>query len=195
MQQLRLACHLWRLPDTVVLMDEQARFEAIYRAYGGAVRRYVRRRWDARSTDDVVADVFLVAWRRLGEVPDDPLPWLLGVARWVLANRRRGAAREGALFTRLRSQPPPGPSCAEGDEPDGREPVRQALAALSERDREVLLLVAWEGLTPARAARVLGIGTNTCAARLYRARRRFRRALDAASSHADREFEPSEVLR
>ncbi len=176
-------------------MDDQARFEAMYRAHAGAVKRYVRRRWDPQSTDDVVADVFLVAWRRLGEVPDDPLPWLLGVARWVLANRRRGAAREGALLTRLRSQPALGASGAEGEPRDDRARVRHALAALSERDREVLLLVAWEGLTPARAARVLGIGTNTFSVRLYRARRRFRRVLNAASGDADREFRPSEVLR
>ena len=56
------------------VMDAQARFEALYREHGGAVRRYVRRRSEAQSADDVVADVFVVAWRRLGDIPDDPLP-------------------------------------------------------------------------------------------------------------------------
>jgi RNA polymerase sigma-70 factor (ECF subfamily) len=176
-------------------MDDQAQFDAMYREYGGAVRRYVRRRWDAQSTDDVVADVFVVAWRRLPEVPDDPLPWLLGVARRVLANRRRGADRERALRERMRSQWLPAPSAAEGDEATGRRAVWEAVGALSERDREVLLLVAWEGLAPARAARVLGISANTFAVRLYRAKRRFRRALAAASVQSDQQTRSAEVVR
>jgi RNA polymerase sigma-70 factor, ECF subfamily len=176
-------------------MDDQARFDAMYRAHGGAVRRYVRRRWDAQSADDVVADVFVVAWRRLGEVPEDPLPWLLGVARRVLANRRRGMGRERALLARIRFEPSAGPPPMAGDAPEGGAAVWQALSALSEPDREVLLLVAWEGLAPARAARVLGIGPNTFAARLYRARRRFRRALNAASGSAEHAPRTSEVMR
>jgi RNA polymerase sigma-70 factor, ECF subfamily len=190
-----LACHLWRLPDTYVLMDDQARFDAMYREHGGAVRRYVRRRWDAQSSDDVVADVFVVAWRRLTEVPDDPLPWLLGVARRVLANRRRGADRERALRERMSSHWLPAPSPGEDDQPMDRGAVWEALGALSERDREVLLLVAWEGLAPARAARVLGIGANTFAVRLHRARRRFRRALVAASVRAEQPPRSAEVMR
>ncbi len=162
-------------------MDDQARFDVMYREHGGAVRRYVRRRSDAQGADDVVADVFVVAWRRLDEVPDDPLPWLLGVARRVLANRRRGTAREHALLTRMRSERPAEPLLGAREPSDAGGAVWQALTALGEHDREVLLLVAWEGLSPARAARVLGIGANTFAVRMYRARRRFRRALAAAS--------------
>ena len=116
-------------------MEAQARFEALYREHGGAVRRYVRRRAEAQSADDVVADVFVVAWRRLSDIPDDPLPWLLGVARRVLE------------------------------------------------------------LTPARGARVLGVSANTCAVRLYRARRRFARALAAQSDHHDHRAQTLEVLR
>jgi RNA polymerase sigma-70 factor, ECF subfamily len=174
-------------------MDDQARFDALYREQGGAVRRYVRRRWDAQSTDDVVADVFVVAWRRLSEVPADPLPWLLGVARRVMANRRRGTARDRALLARIRSQRLPAPASTVEATSEGRGAVGEALAALSERDREVLLLVAWEGLAPARAARVLGIGANTFSVRLYRARRRFERAL--ASTHAEHRPTESEVVR
>ena len=165
----------------------------MYREHGGAVRRYVRRRWDAQSTDDVVADVFVVAWRRLPEIPEDPLPWLLGVARRVLANRRRGADRERSLHERMRWQRPSAGAPAEADRPTGD--VWKALGSLSEGDREVLLLVAWEGLAPARAARVLGIGANTFAVRLYRARRRFRRALAAASSAPEQQTRSAEVLR
>jgi RNA polymerase sigma-70 factor (ECF subfamily) len=176
-------------------MDDQARFDAMYREHGGAVRRYVRRRWDAESADDVVADVFVVAWRRLSDVPDDPLPWLLGVARRVLANRRRGTARDRALLARMRAQPRPGSPSPGAASSESRAAVWEALATLSDRDREVLLLLAWEGLAPAQAARVLGIGANTFAVRTYRARRRFRRALDASSSQADQVPKASEVVR
>jgi RNA polymerase sigma-70 factor, ECF subfamily len=176
-------------------MDDRARFEAMYREHGGVVTRYVRRRWDAQSVDDVVADVFVVAWRRLPEVPEDALPWLLGVARRVLANRRRGSDRERALRDRMRSQRAPVPSGTEGEDPTVGGAVREALGALSEADREVLLLVAWEGLAPGRAARVLGIGANTFAVRLYRARRRFRRALAAASGPSEQATRSAQVVR
>jgi RNA polymerase sigma-70 factor (ECF subfamily) len=158
-------------------MDAQARFDALYRDQAGEVRRYVRRRSDTQAADDVVADVFVVAWRRLGEVPDDPLPWLLGVARRMLANRRRGDARDQALRDRIRSEQLRAPAMGEADASRAGEAVWLALSMLSERDREALLLVAWEGLSTARAARVVGVRANTFAARLYRARRRFARAL------------------
>lgn len=167
-------------------MDARARFEALYREHAGAVYTYVRRRSDAQTADDVVADVFVVAWRRLRDVPDDPLPWLLGVARRLLANRRRGWARDQALRNRMMSEQAAEPAGPAQPEPD--EAVLGALSALGERDREALLLVGWEGLEPAQAARALGVRPNTFAARLYRARRRFARALaDADSGHPDKE--------
>ena len=163
-------------------MDAQARFDALYREHAGEVRRYVRRRWDTQSADDVVADVFVVAWRRLGDVPDDPLPWLLGVARRILANRRRGDARDHALRDRIRSEQLRATTAGAADASQAHEVVWVALSTLSERDREALLLVAWEGLSTARAARVVGVRANTFAARLYRARRRFAHALRAHTS-------------
>lgn len=159
-------------------MDSRARFEVLYRAHGGAVRSYVRRRADTQTADDVAAEVFVIAWRRLDAVPDDGLPWLLGVARRVLANRRRGQVREGALRDRLIAVQATG-AAAEPIRSEADHRIIRALASLSERDREALLLVGWEGLTPAQAARVLGVSANTFAARSYRARRRFRRALAA----------------
>jgi RNA polymerase sigma-70 factor, ECF subfamily len=69
-------------------VDDRARFEDLYSAHAGGLLGFARRRLGASEADDLVADVFLVAWRRLGDVPGDPLPWLLGVARRVLANRR-----------------------------------------------------------------------------------------------------------
>jgi RNA polymerase sigma-70 factor (ECF subfamily) len=177
-------------------VDSRARFEALYRAHAGAVRTYARRRSDAQASDDVVADVFVIAWRRLAEIPDDPLPWLLGVARRVLANRRRGVAREEALRGRMLSEQ----AIAAPTEVTRREAdaaVMSALRTLRERDREALLLVGWEGLEPARAARVLGVSANTFSARLYRARRRFERALAAESGESTgrRRSTKAEVLR
>jgi RNA polymerase sigma-70 factor (ECF subfamily) len=172
------------------VVDSREEFEAVYRAHSGAVRAYVRRRADAQTADDVVADVFVIAWRRKGDIPDDPLPWLFGVSRRTLANRRRQSARYRALQDRVASEQARAPSTAP-THPESNEAVLRALSVLSERDRETLLLVGWEGLEPARAARALGVHPNTFAARMYRARRRFARALIAES--AGLEQEPSSV--
>ena len=177
-------------------MDARARFEALYREHAGAVRAYARRRSGARTADDVVADVFVVAWRRLEDIPDDPLPWLLGVARRVLANQRRSAARDEALRGRMISEQislASGVPARSGS--DGA--VLRALDALGERDREVLLLIGWEGLEAGQAARALGVRRNTFAARLYRARRRFARALAVESGQSDQRGRSpkAEVLR
>jgi RNA polymerase sigma-70 factor (ECF subfamily) len=169
-------------------VDPQARFEALYAAHNAAVRTYVRRRVDSQDADDVVADVFVIAWRRLRDVPEDPRPWLLGVARRVMANRWRGATRQAALQDRLTSErsrlaPPVSMTPQERD-------VLRALSAMRENDRETLLLVAWEGLSPVQAAEVLGISPNTFSARLSRARRRFERALAAESTQPKTEPGP-----
>ncbi|MGO9902370.1 MAG: RNA polymerase sigma factor [Solirubrobacteraceae bacterium] len=177
-------------------MEARCRFEALYLAHAGAVRTYVRRRSDVEATEDVVADVFVVAWRRLDDIPDDPLPWLLGVARRVLANQRRGASRDAALRDRIMSDLDRAPS-AELILPESGKAVLRALSVLREQDREALLLVAWEGLEPGQAARVMGVRANTFAARLSRARRRFARALAADRDRSDQELGPvkAEVVR
>lgn len=145
-------------------------FERLFSAHHGDVRRYVVRRAPAAAVEDVVAETFLVAWRRLDVVGDDPLPWLLGVARRVLANQLRSERRRGALTGRLRE--------AVSDRAPAWEPPARmsgelgtAIAALSEREREALLLVAWEGLDPARAARAAGCTPAAFRVRLHRARR------------------------
>ena len=85
-------------------MERRLRFELLYAKHAPAVKAYVLRRADASTADDVVADVFVVCWRRFEEVPVDPLPWLLGVARRVLSTQRRGERRRGALHDRLAGQ-------------------------------------------------------------------------------------------
>jgi RNA polymerase sigma-70 factor (ECF subfamily) len=156
-------------------MSEEARFEQLYRQYADRVHAYARRRSDASTADEVVADVFLVAWRRLDRVPSDGLPWLLAVARRVLANRRRSTRRAAALQHRL------GGTASAGVRPEDHG-LLAALSTLSERDREVLLLIGWEGLSQAEVAEVLAIRQGAVATRLHRARRRL---ADALAAHDD----------
>ena len=171
-------------------MDDDARFEALYRAHASSVRAYARRRLTSEAlADDVVSDVFLVVWRRLGEVPPQPRPWLYGIARRALANRRRGEARAIALRERITSERRDGTAGA-ADE-SGR--VLRALARLSEPDRELLLLVAWEGLAASDVAEALDARPGTIAVRLHRARRRLADALATEDQIAD--APPTEAYR
>jgi RNA polymerase sigma-70 factor, ECF subfamily len=164
-------------------------FERLYALQAGAVRGYAMRRCDPETADDVVADVFLVAWRRRTELPEEPLPWLLGIARRVLANHARGTSRRTRLHNRLAAEPTVVAAPAHAD---GRESARlsAALAHLSERDRELLLLMAWEGLELQQAAEVLGVRPNTLAVRFHRARRRLSAALEAQEADDGSERAP-----
>jgi RNA polymerase sigma-70 factor, ECF subfamily len=160
-------------------MDDQERrrqLEALFTGYGRDVLAYARRRIDVTTADDVLSEVFVVAWRRLEEVPaEDPLPWLLACARRVLANERRGERRRGAVIDRLQVQG----AAVQGPVEPSDGALAGALASIGERDREVLLLVAWEGLSAEQAAAVLGCSRATFFVRLHRARRRLSAALGA----------------
>jgi RNA polymerase sigma-70 factor, ECF subfamily len=159
-------------------VSDRAAFESVFRAHVGAVHAYALRRSDAATADEVVADTFLVCWRRFDRVPEDALPWLYAVARRCLANRLRAGRR-----TQVRSTPPPS---ASGDQTvdtyEQRARAREVLAALAElppKEREALQLCAWEGLAPAEAARVVGCTATAFRVRLHRARRRLAATLDA----------------
>jgi RNA polymerase sigma-70 factor (ECF subfamily) len=159
--------------------DKGAAYERMFRAHHGAVYRYALRRVEGPAVEDVVGETFLVAWRRYDELAGDPLPWLLGIARRLCANHLRGRARRSALAARLRAEPhPSGESHA--DVADAA--VLSALATLREGDREALLLIAWDGLSNAQAAKVLGCGAGAFAVRLHRARRRLARELEAVQT-------------
>lgn len=166
----------------------ERRFEQIHEECFEAVRRYAWRR-DPDSADDVVAETFLVAWRRLDEVPQEALPWLIGVARNVRLNLVRSQRRQTNVVEALgRAIPSMSPA---GDELLVRglpEPIAAALAALSPLDREVLLLHAWEELERGEIAVTLQCSKANVSVRLHRAKRRFERALQdaAASKDADR---------
>lgn len=139
---------------------------------------YARRRTDAASADDVINEVFGIAWRRLDDVPEQPVPWLLGCARRVLWHQQRTQRRDQRLFERLRTIQPLPDTGSDGV-------LGTALAMLRESDRELLLLIAWEGLGVNEAADVLGCSPNACAVRLHRARKRLHAALLAVDFTPD----------
>jgi RNA polymerase sigma-70 factor, ECF subfamily len=174
-----------------VELERTRRLEALFAQHGQAVRAYVLRRVERSTADDIVSDVFVVAFRRSEEIPDDALPWLLATARRVLANHRRSTGRREALTAELSVLHP----SQWHDEIAGEPQLLSALARLSDRDREVLLLVAWEDLDPASAAAALGCSRATFAVRLHRARRRLAAAMAQTEREDDITLRPTEATK
>jgi RNA polymerase sigma-70 factor (ECF subfamily) len=156
------------------------RFENLWKANYADVFSYVQRRiGDSNAADDVVADTFAIAWRRLDSVPCPPRAWLLGVARRVLANDRRGIRRRDALLAKV-SHRPDRSVTGDPDEDSARTAaVAAAFNELSVRDREVLSLVVWQELKPGEAADVFGVSSARFSVWLHRAKARLRRRLEA----------------
>lgn len=152
-------------------------FERVYERHFDRVAAYALARTESHAAGDVVARTFEIAWRRRQHLPSEPLPWLLGVARRVLAEGRRSERRREALVERIAVH---APACAEGHEEalGSRQAVLQALSELTPEQLEALLLTAWEGLTEKQAAAVLGCSRGAVAVRLHRARRRLRKHLE-----------------
>jgi RNA polymerase sigma-70 factor (ECF subfamily) len=152
---------------------DEARFRNVF-SHLAAVTTYARRR-GSLDADAIAAEAMTIAWRRLSDVPrDDALPWLYATARNLLLEEARRRYRATPLAERQRLVP--APELAEMD-----ANLRRALLALSPVDREALLLVAWEDLTPAQAAKALAISPTAFRVRLLRARRRLRARLDDAA--------------
>jgi len=155
--------------------ERRSRFDALFGAYSSDIVAYCGwRAGSAGDAQDAVAEVFLTAWRRLDRVPDGDAErvWLYATARKVIANQRRSRRRREALHERLVLE---AVSIPEESAPDGEAAlVHEALRRLGPRDREVLLLAEWEGLSPKQIASVLGSPAVTARGRLHRARRRFR---------------------
>jgi len=155
----------------------------VYARHSGSITAYALRRASGADAADVVADTFMVAWRRHGEIPDEPntLPWLYGVARRVLANQRRSIRRRGALHERLRDEFVEFESGADPTVTTERfDCVAAALTRLSDDDAELLRLTAWEGLGPTEIATALDADPGAVRQRLRRARTRLRGAMEAA---------------
>jgi RNA polymerase sigma factor (sigma-70 family) len=147
----------------------------MYRHYEPRVLAYALRRATQDVAKDAVADTFLAAWRRSDDLPDDPLPWLISTARNTLANQHRSARRQVRVAARLSSRISAETEPAAAVHDAGA--ARIALEALRPSEREALLLIAWDGLTPSQAARSLGCSPGTFRVRLHRARRKFARLL------------------
>jgi len=185
------------LPDET---NRRRRFEAIFHTTYPRVLAYaLRRSANRESAEEVASETYLIAWRRFDVVPEDhPLPWLLGTARRVNSNQRRHAARRS---------PNRGDSPIDGvDAPDPRAPMPEVLAereafvaafaALRERDREVLVLIAWDGLGVGEAAAVMDCTRAVFSIRLHRARQRLLKELQRTGhSLGEANEQPSLVER
>jgi RNA polymerase sigma-70 factor (ECF subfamily) len=184
------------MADTPLLMtsnepaaegDHRRRFEACFRDHYADILAFaIRRQPDRQAAEDAASETFAVAWRRRDLIPERPLPWLYAIALRVLANQRRSGHRRRRLKERLAQE---GAVPADPGDPTDALARRSAFAAVFARlgrdDREVLRLVAWEGLEPREAAAVLGCSYGAFRVRLHRARRRLGKQLAAAGHSAN----------
>lgn len=168
-------------------VGREARFRSLFDSSYPDLLRFVQRRVHASHAEDVVADAFLVVWRRFDGIPPDPdaqRAWLFGVARRTLLNNERGHKRQQALAVRIAETvltDSIGPAGSVGDESSvvsRRVELAAAWPKLSATDQEALALVAWDGLSAPEAATVLAISAVAFRLRLSRARRALRRQLD-----------------
>lgn len=165
---------------------DAARFETLAREeLLEPLRRYLARRTDPATADDVLAETLLVCWRRRDEVPDPALPWAYGVARNCLANAERSLRRQQRVAGRLAVVDPPAERTPEAGPRD--DALHDALARLTADDAELLRLWAWEQLTPSEIATVLDVTANAVSVRLTRARARLREELGKVEAGAGHE--------
>jgi RNA polymerase sigma-70 factor, ECF subfamily len=163
--------------------DEQ-RFDRLYRQHFTRVAAYLLARTDRDSAADALARTFEITWRRMADVPGEPLPWLLGVARRVLSEQRRAQGRRGALIERIAE------TASETSHDDTtatavRERVVLAIGDLTPLQQEALLLTVWDGLSEREAATALRCSRGAIALRLHRARKQLRAALEQVPPKAN----------
>jgi RNA polymerase sigma-70 factor (ECF subfamily) len=169
--------------------DQRRRqFSELYAALYGRVYAYAARRVGAESASDIAAETFLVAWRRFDAIPADHLPWLYGVARHVVLRHRSQRARQAAVARALH-----GERVLLGATEEQDVGLWEAWERLSDKDREVLALIAWEELSVRDAALSLGCSPAVFSVRLHRARRRLERLLDRPAEAAHRVSNLSEA--
>jgi len=176
--------------------DRRRAFQSIYELHYRHVAAYARRRAAPGDVDDVVAETFLVAWRRLEVIPTGELAlaWLYGVARRVISQRQRSGRRRDRLVARLGGLRADDEDTAVISETlDDRERVRAALALLRDPDQEILRLSKWEGLSATELSVVLGCSPNAATIRLHRAHKRFAKALRIVDGKAQEELAEEEA--
>lgn len=167
------------------------RLETMFRQYAPRILDYARHRGATLTeAEDVVSEVFIVLTRRVDDAPAETLPWLYGVARKVLGNQLRSAKRRNALNQRSeeaamwasRSYQDLSAAAARN------LAIRQSLSTLPEKDREALLLVAWDGLRYDEAAQALGCTHAALRQRISRARRRLLAQIEGIRTYPDTEW-------
>lgn len=174
-------------------MDQSESFDAAFEKHSAKVLAYALRRVPNRhEADEVVAETFAIAWRRRDAMPDAPLPWLYGVGAQVINNQRRSSRRLGRLRGKLASEPVViGADHAEAI--GERDAFAEAFAQLKDDQREVLRLVAWEGLDSREGALALGCSESAFKVRLHRARRELAKRIERAG-HVEVEMPVSKQL-
>lgn len=176
------------MTGSVPLREESAEsrrvFEALYQSYFSEIYAYVLRRRRSEDVDDLVAEVFAVVWRRIDALPPKPEDrwWLYGVARNVLSQDLRTQTRRQSLVRRLSRGRAAPVVPVEGEESELSERLRVLIEHMKPFDREVVRLVAWDGLTHAEVAQIFGCSVNTVAIRWHRSIERLRKAMDRDTS-------------
>lgn len=166
--------------------DPSQRFTGVYEECYPAVLRYAGRQLREEAALEVVDETFTIAWRRVAELPEPALPWLITVARNVIKNKRRGDLRRWRLWqkeaahSRHATEQDPAEGVVQSDH------IRMAFRQLRPQDQELLSLVGWDGLDTTSVAEVLGLSSATVAVRLHRARKRLEALLSMG--------EPDDVL-
>lgn len=163
--------------------ERERRFTELFDAHHADVLGYALRRLGPDLAHDAVAETFLAAWRNLDRSSGDPLVWLYSLARGAVSHQRRRAGRAARLSERLVALDPGTVAPDHADDVGWEDPFDAAFRQLREPEREVLRLVAWEGLGAAEAAAVVGCSVTAFKVRLHRARRRLRQLLD--TDHVD----------
>jgi RNA polymerase sigma-70 factor (ECF subfamily) len=159
--------------------QDREQLSALFEAHYASVHAFAARRMGRDLADEVTAETFLVAWRRLDAIPAEPLPWLYGVARNVILRELHAAAKL-AKTRELIARERAGSAALEDDSQN--EALWCAWAQLRDSDREVLSLTVWEDLSVRDAARVLNVPTSVFSVRLHRARRRLERHLQQTAA-------------
>ena len=175
----------------------EPRFDALYRAHAEAIRRYCLRRLGPDDAGDAAADVFTVVWRRLESCPRDneALLWIYGIARNVVANRRRGARRSAQLTHRAAAGATNPSSTPEHIvvRRSEYEELDEALAKLPSRYREVLILAEWDGLDRKTIAQLEGVSRSAIDQRISRAYKKLARSMKYQSARSKTRVIPNRV--
>jgi RNA polymerase sigma factor (sigma-70 family) len=171
----------------------RGRFERCFDEHYVRIFAFAGRRVSGReSAEDVVADTFAIAWRRRDRIPEEALPWLYAIAANVIANQYRSSHRRHNLAERLaREASVAAPGTDPADALGGRDELGAALGRLDEAEREVLRLVAWEGLSTGDGARVVGCSPGAFRVRLHRARRKLAKELKTTGQRPREKCRPS----